>query len=66
VRQHAVSFIAHPMKMLAHRGLLAEHMWQTYPAEPDTEGEEARTLRRRMQQPSLQASPSGPARARSC
>jgi hypothetical protein len=33
------------MKMLTHRGVLIEDMGQTYLAEPDDNGEEARTLR---------------------
>jgi hypothetical protein len=33
------------MKMLTRRGVLVEEMGQTYLAEPDAEGEEARTLR---------------------
>ena len=37
--------IARLMKMLTRRGVLVEDMGQTYLAEPDTEGEESRTLR---------------------
>ena len=37
--------IARLMKMLTRRGVLVEEMGQTYLAEPDAEGEEARTLR---------------------
>jgi hypothetical protein len=37
--------IARLMKMLTRRGLLVEEMGQTYLAEPDAHGEEARTLR---------------------
>ena len=33
------------MKLLARRGVLVEDMGQTYLAEPDADGEEARTLR---------------------
>jgi hypothetical protein len=33
------------MKMLTRRGVLVEDMGQTYLAEPDADGEEARTLR---------------------
>ncbi len=33
------------MKMLTRRGVLIEEMGQTYLAEPDADGEEARTLR---------------------
>ena len=33
------------LKMLTRRGVLIEEMGQTYLAEPDAEGEEARTLR---------------------
>jgi len=32
------------MKLLTRRGVLVEDMRQTYPAEPDADGEEARTL----------------------
>ena len=39
------SVIARLMKMLTRRGVLVEDMGQTYLAEPDTEGEESRTLR---------------------
>jgi len=37
--------IARLMKMLTRRGVLVEDMGQTYLAEPDADGEEARTLR---------------------
>jgi hypothetical protein len=37
--------IARLMKMLTHRGVLVEEMGQTYLAEPDADGDEARTLR---------------------
>jgi hypothetical protein len=33
------------MKMLTRRGVLLEEMGQTYLAEPDADGDEARTLR---------------------
>jgi hypothetical protein len=33
------------MKLLTRRGVLVEEMGQTYLAEPDAEGDEARTLR---------------------
>ena len=33
------------MKLLTRRGVLIEEMGQTYLAEPDADGEEARTLR---------------------
>lgn len=33
------------MKLLTRRGALAEEMGQTYLAEPEAEGDEARTLR---------------------
>ena len=33
------------MKMLTRRGVLIEEMGQTYLAEPEADGEEARTLR---------------------
>ncbi len=46
------------MKMLTRRGVLVEDMGRTYLAEPDADGEQARTLR---PQPSRTASPSGPA-----
>jgi hypothetical protein len=39
------SLIARLMKMLTRRGVLVEDMGQTYLAEPDDDGEEARTLR---------------------
>jgi hypothetical protein len=39
------SVIARLMKMLTRRGVLVEDMGQTYLAEPDADGEEARTLR---------------------
>jgi hypothetical protein len=39
------AIITRLMKMLTRRGVLVEEMGQTYLAEPDTEGEEARTLR---------------------
>jgi hypothetical protein len=37
--------IARLMKMLTRRGVLLEDMGQTWLAEPDADGEEARTLR---------------------
>ncbi len=37
--------IARLMKMLTRRGVLVEEMGQTYLADPDADGEEARTLR---------------------
>ncbi len=37
--------IARLMKMLTRRGVLVEDLGQTYLAEPDADGEEARTLR---------------------
>ena len=37
--------IARLMKMLTRRGVLVEDMGQIYLAEPDADGEEARTLR---------------------
>jgi hypothetical protein len=37
--------IARLMKMLTRRGVLVEEMGQTYLAEPDAHGEEARTMR---------------------
>ena len=37
--------IARLMKMLTRRGVLVEEMGQAWLAEPDTDGEEARTLR---------------------
>ncbi len=37
------SVIARLMKLLTRRGVLVEDMGQTYLAEPDTDGEEART-----------------------
>jgi Putative transposase len=37
--------IARLMKMLTRRGVLVEYMGQTYLAEPDADGEEARTMR---------------------
>jgi hypothetical protein len=37
--------IARLMKMLTRRGVLVEEMGQTYLAEPDADGDEARTLR---------------------
>lgn len=37
--------IARFMKMLTRRGVLVEEMGQTWLAEPDTDGEEARTVR---------------------
>jgi hypothetical protein len=37
------------MKMLTRRGMLIEEMGQTYLAEPDADGEEARTLRQLQQ-----------------
>jgi hypothetical protein len=39
------TIIARLMKMLTRRGVLVEGMGQTYLAEPDADGEEARTLR---------------------
>jgi len=39
------TLIARLMKMLTRRGVLVEDMGQTYLAEPDADGEEARTLR---------------------
>ena len=39
------TIIARLMKMLTRRGVLVEDMSQTYLAEPDADGEEARTLR---------------------
>ena len=39
------TLIACLMKMLTRRGVLVEDMGQTYLAEPDADGEEARTLR---------------------
>jgi hypothetical protein len=39
------SLIARLMKMLTRRGVLVEDMGQTYLAEPDDDGEEARTLK---------------------
>ena len=39
------TIIARLMKMLTRRGVLVEDMGQTYLAEPDADGEEARTLR---------------------
>jgi hypothetical protein len=39
------AIIARLMKMLTRRGVLVEDMGQTYLAEPDTDGEESRTLR---------------------
>jgi hypothetical protein len=39
------AIIARLMKLLTRRGVLVEDMGQTYLAEPDTEGEESRTLR---------------------
>ncbi len=39
------SVITRLMKMLTRRGVLVEDMGQTYLAEPDADGEEARTLR---------------------
>ncbi|MCA3181376.1 MAG: transposase [Burkholderiales bacterium] len=39
------SVIERLMKMLTRRGVLVEDMGQTYLAEPDADGEEARTLR---------------------
>ena len=39
------TIIARLMKMLTRRGVLVEDMGQTYLAEPDTDGDEARTLR---------------------
>jgi hypothetical protein len=39
------TIIARLMKMLTRRGVLVEEMGQAYPAEPDADGEEARTLR---------------------
>jgi hypothetical protein len=37
--------IARQMKMLTRRGVLVEEMGQTWLAEPDADGDEARTLR---------------------
>ena len=53
--------IARLMKMLTRRGVLVEDMGQTYLAEPDADGEEARTLR-----PSPTESPSARAPVRRC
>ena len=39
------TIIARLMKMLTRRGVLVADMGQTYLAEPDADGEEARTLR---------------------
>ena len=39
------SLITRLMKLLTRRGVLVEEMGQTYLAEPDADGEEARTLR---------------------
>jgi hypothetical protein len=39
------SLITRLMKMLTRRGVLVEEMGQTYLAEPDADGDEARTLR---------------------
>ncbi|MGK2900324.1 MAG: transposase zinc-binding domain-containing protein, partial [Burkholderiaceae bacterium] len=39
------TLITRVMKMLTRRGVLVEEMGQTYLAEPDAEGDEARTLR---------------------
>ena len=39
------TLITRVMKMLTRRGVLVEDMSQTYLAEPDADGEEARTLR---------------------
>jgi hypothetical protein len=51
--------IAQLMKMLTRRGVLVEDMGQTYLAEPDADGEEARRCGRCRLRPSLTASPSG-------
>jgi hypothetical protein len=45
VRALLQTLIARLMKMLTRRGVLVEDLGQTYPAEPDADGEEARTLR---------------------
>jgi hypothetical protein len=39
------TLIAQLMKMLTRRGVLVQDMGQTWLAEPDADGEEARTLR---------------------
>jgi hypothetical protein len=39
------TIIARLMKVLTRRGVLVEDMGQTYLAEPDADGEEARALR---------------------
>jgi hypothetical protein len=39
------TLIARLMKMLTRRGVLVQNMGQTWLAEPDADGEEARTLR---------------------
>jgi hypothetical protein len=39
------SLITWRMKMLTRRGALVEEMGQTYPADPDADGDEARALR---------------------
>lgn len=54
------------MKVLTRRGALIEEMGQTYLAEPDADGEEARTLRPLRRRLSPTASPSGRAPGRSC
>jgi hypothetical protein len=45
VRALLQTLIARLMKMHTRRGVLVEDLGQTYPAEPDADGEEARTLR---------------------
>lgn len=49
------TIIARLMKMLTRRGVLVEDMGRTYPAEPDADGEEARTLRPPRPPPSPRA-----------
>jgi hypothetical protein len=37
--------ITRPMKLITRRGMIVKEIGQTYLAEPDTDGDEARTLR---------------------
>jgi hypothetical protein len=58
--------IARLMKLLTRRGVLIEEMGQTYLAEPDADGEEARTLRPLQAAAVPIALPSAPAPGRRC
>jgi hypothetical protein len=60
------TIITRLMKLLTRRGVLVEDMGQTYPAEPDADGDEARTLRPLQEAAVTYRNAFGPAPGRRC